>query len=94
MKYRPFSDSQADRFLRFALDDEFARDREDLIDLLQQAKRANALAHHARELAGVEHYEWCDVIKERRREIPPPECDCAVGAFKQALAAYLGEGEE
>jgi hypothetical protein len=44
MKYRPFSDSQADRFLRFALDDEFARDREDLIDLLQQAKRANALA--------------------------------------------------
>lgn len=44
MEYCRFTDKDADRFLRYAKDPAIMFDGEDVVQLLQQAKRANALA--------------------------------------------------
>jgi len=81
MTYRPLDNETIDRFLRYYTeDDTFTIDGYDGVDLLQQAKRANALAEAVRQ------YEL------RRYNLEP--MDVAKDRMAQALSAYLGRGEE
>lgn len=57
--------------------------------LKARLERAEAVCEAGADL-NLEHYEWCDrrVGLAARREVPQPECDCGVLAFKVKLAKW------